>query len=308
MSSLRTMRKGHRPLLMDGAMGTELQRAGLGDGACYELRNLTHPEQVRAIHEAYVQAGAECLLTNTFQSNPPALDRHGLRDRLTEINRAAVTLARSACGPTGWVIADVGPIGDPAAGTELAPESVVGEAVQGFEEADALLLETASSPRVLEVAEQGKNWSAVRHLPLLVSLTYRRHPDGSLQTASGHEPEWFARRAAAAGLAALGVNCGRDIGMKEIIEIVRRYRTCTDLPLFARPNAGAPTRADAHWRYPQAPQEMASHVPALVAAGALMVGGCCGTTPAHIAAFHSHFVLSGSRFRPGGQPPSLPSQ
>jgi 5-methyltetrahydrofolate--homocysteine methyltransferase len=104
------------------------------------------------------------------------------------------------------------------------------------------------------------------------------------------------------------VNCGRDIGMNEIIEIVRRYRAYTDLPLFARPNAGAPTRSDGHWHYPQAPQEMASHVPVLLAAGAHMVGGCCGTTPAHIAAFHSHFVLSGSHFTSGGQPPLLPCQ
>src|SRR6266540_7472862 len=99
-----------RVLLMDGAMGTELQRAGLGEGECYELWNLTHPDRVRAIHQAYADAGARVLLTNTFQANPVALGRRGLAEKLMAIVRSALTLTRSACGQDCFVLGDVGPI------------------------------------------------------------------------------------------------------------------------------------------------------------------------------------------------------
>jgi methionine synthase I (cobalamin-dependent) len=104
-------------------------------------------------------------------------------------------------------------------------------------------------------------------------------------TSSGHSPEWFANRARDWGLAALGVNCGRDIGMDEVIEIIRRYRRVTDLPLFARPNAGTPVRQGKRWVYPHTPERMAARLSELLEAGVCMVGGCCGTTPEHIAAF-----------------------
>ena len=110
MSRLLEILQSGRVLLMDGAMGTELQRAGIGENECYELWNLTRPESVRAIHERYVAAGAECLLTNTFQANPRNLAKHGLQDALEEINRTAISLARSAAGNDRFVIGDVGPI------------------------------------------------------------------------------------------------------------------------------------------------------------------------------------------------------
>ena len=121
--------------------------------------------------------------------------------------------------------------------------------------------------------------------PLLLSLTYLRSPAGRLATFSGHAPETYARHAERHGVAALGVNCGRDIGMDEIIEIIRRYRRETDLPLFARPNAGTPAREGDRWIYPHTPEAMATRLPELLEAGVNMVGGCCGTTPEHIAAF-----------------------
>ncbi len=123
--------------------------------------------------------------------------------------------------------------------------------------------------------------------PLLLSLTYRRSSAGGLRTISGHAPETFARHAERHGVAALGVNCGRDIDMDDIIEIICRYRGVTDLPLFARPNAGTPTKQGAYWIYPHTPEAMAARLPELLAAGVSMVGGCCGTTPAHIAAFRA---------------------
>ena len=123
--------------------------------------------------------------------------------------------------------------------------------------------------------------------PLLLSLSFRRTPLGRLVTFSGHAPETFARHAERHGVAALGVNCGRDIDMDDIIEVVRRYRAVTDLPLFARPNAGTPTKQGDRWIYPHTAEAMAARLPELLEAGVNMIGGCCGTTPEHIAAFRT---------------------
>src|SRR5205814_3734550 len=123
-------------------------------------------------------------------------------------------------------------------------------------------------------------------LPVLVSATYYHDTAGKLKTYTEHSPEAIAQQARGIpGVAALGVNCGRDISMDDCAEIIRRYRSVTDLPLFARPNAGTPTQVEGQWVYPRTPEAMAAKLPELLEAGVSMVGGCCGTTPAHIAAF-----------------------
>jgi 5-methyltetrahydrofolate--homocysteine methyltransferase len=298
---VETLRSGH-VLLMDGAMGTELQQAGIQEGECYELWNLTHSDTVAAIHRSYQMAGAECLLTNTFQANPQALDRHGLSHQLESICAAAVALARSAIGPTGFVLGDIGPIGE--RGRVSAPRTVRDRAsapsdddtraslhrvAASLRDCDALLLETWSDPTTLPSILQ--NFSA----PILCALTFQRTPDGKLRTIDGSTPEEAARLADKLGLTALGVNCGREIGMDEIICIIRAYRQETDLPLFARPNAGTPIRAATpsgaasaprvQWEYPRTPELMADRLAELLEASVAMVGGCCGTTPRHIATF-----------------------
>jgi 5-methyltetrahydrofolate--homocysteine methyltransferase len=272
-----------RVLLMDGGMGTELQRAGLQAGECGELWDLTRPGQVRTIHQAYVDAGAECLLTNTFQANPWALARWQQQDQLFAVQRQALFLARAVAGSDRFVLADIGPICKPDGTEECPNRTTIRQTLEGLREADAVLFETYSSPGVRDV---------LRHadlerigLPLLLSLTYQRTASGEFVTRSGHPPEWFARRAREWGVAALGVNCGRDIDMDAIIGIIRRYRQTTDLPLFARPNAGTPTRDGDRWVYPTTPEQMAARLPELLEAGACMIGGCCGTTPEYIAAF-----------------------
>ena len=281
---LEALRSGH-VLLMDGAMGTELQRAGLRPDECGELWNLTHAERVRAIHETYVEAGAQVLLTNTFQSNPPQLARFGLADRLEEINRQALWLARKAAGRSCFVLADVGPILDAAGKTEFADYKALARVLTSLDGADGFLFETCSSPRALSAVRYAFHRVAEIETPLLLSLSYRRSPSGELVTHSGHAPETYARHAESHGVAALGVNCGLDIGMEEIIAVIRRYRRETDLPLFARPNAGTPTKQGDRWIYPHTPEAMAARRPELLEAGVSMVGGCCGTTPEHIAAF-----------------------
>jgi methionine synthase I (cobalamin-dependent) len=274
------------PLLMDGAMGTELIRAGVaGDRAeCSAAWNLTHPEQVLAIHQAYAGAGAVVHLTNTFLANPPALRVLELEDQLEAINEAGVRLARQAAGAGGFVLGDIGPILDHH-GVEFARPEELARVLASLGEADGFLLETCSSPRALEaVCFAFHRVLEADGKPILLSLTYHRDSRGRLVTLSGHGPETYARHAARHGVAALGMNCGKDIGTAQTMEVIRRYRDQTDLPLFARPNAGSPVRVGRELVYPHGLEEMAAALPELLAAGVRMVGGCCGTTPAHLAA------------------------
>ncbi len=282
---LETLRSG-RVLLMDGATGTELRRAGLKEGECGELWNLTQPEKVRAIHQAYVEAGAEVLLSNTFQANRWALAKHGLENRAQEIVQAGLELARSVAGSQRFVLLDIGDIArtnlpgdttEPTQTEHLLPELGL---------ADAILLETFSDTFISSMIGRTRLMAPwLEGAPVLYSLSYHRLPSGDLCTRTKQPPEWYGWQVPHNELAALGANCGRDIGMDEIIEIVRRYRQVTDVPQFARPNAGTPARVGDRWVYPHTPEKMAERLPELLEAGVAMVGGCCGTTPEHIAAF-----------------------
>lgn len=263
-----------RVLLMDGAMGTELQQAGIAAGACYEAWNVTQPDKVRAIHQAYVDAGAEVLLTNTFQANPSALIRHRQEDNLAAIIQAGIAQARAALPHAGWVLADVGPL-------STAELKAVWPILNACREADGLLLETFSDPGAAAMFARANASGLGPKKPLLVSFTF----DGrTMRTFEDASPEKCAREAAAMNVVALGVNCGRDLDAAACAEILERYRTTTALPLFARPNAGTPTATGG---YPRAPLEMAAQLMPLLKAGASMIGGCCGTTPAHIHAFRA---------------------
>jgi 5-methyltetrahydrofolate--homocysteine methyltransferase len=266
-----------RVLLMDGAMGTELQRAGLQAGDCCAHWNLTHPERVAAIHRAYVEAGAEMLLTNTFQANPEVLQAHHLDSQLEAVFQQGLEIARNMAGWERFVIGDIGPWGKSYPSLLRMIRALAGP--------DGILLETLDDPLPSGFMMVQANQEQEHQLLPLVSCTYHHVSDKGLQTITGLEPEDVARRAAKHGFEALGVNCGRDITMDDCVEIIHRYRSVTDLPLFARPNAGTPTQVDGQWVYPHTPEQMAAKLPELLEAGVAMVGGCCGTTPAHIAAF-----------------------
>lgn len=281
---LEALRKG-RVLLMDGAMGTELRRAGLKDDECGELWNLTHPDRVREIHASYHRAGSRCHLTNTFQSNPTVLGKHDLADQLEAINQAALTLARSVAGTDGFVLGDIGPI-TPADHFEEAELQSVFRVARSLATADALLFETCSHFSTFLIFNATRQFlTTFARVPIFISFTFLRNDSGELVTFDGRTAQFCARRAQQAGVQGLGVNCGRDIGMEEMIDIIRVYRQETDLPLFARPNAGTPIRVENRSSYPRTPEQMAAHLPELLKAGVNLVGGCCGTTPEHIAAF-----------------------
>jgi 5-methyltetrahydrofolate--homocysteine methyltransferase len=276
MSLLRALDEGP-PLLMDGAMGTRLMALGV---SCPERANLAYPDRVRAVHAGYVAAGARVLLTNTFQANPAALARHGLEEKLEEIVLQAVRLAHQEARG-GFVLGSVGPILSPGSRVEFADRTALARAVAALDGVDALLFETCSTPEALAaVAYVLHRVPEADGKPLLLSLTYHV-VDGRLVTWSGHGPEVYARHAARHGVAALGVNCGKEIDTPELLEVLRRYRQETDLPLFVRPNAGTP---DAQGRYPRSAERLAAAVPAWLEAGARMVGGCCGTSAATIEA------------------------
>ena len=253
-----------RVWLMDGAMGTRLLPLAL---PCVALANLRHPDRVRAIHRSYADAGAEIHLTNTFQVNPPALAVHHLDDRLEEIARAAIGHARST---HGIVLGSVGPIMAAGQKTDFADRDALHRTLDALDGVDGLLFETCSTPSALSAIEYASHrigW--LEACPLLLSIAYR-WADGP-RGWHGHAPEFFARHAIRHGVSALGVNCGLGMGVEEVCEVLRRYREETELPLFVRPNAGTPA-------------EFARMLPRWVAAGANMVGGCCGTTEEHIAA------------------------
>jgi 5-methyltetrahydrofolate--homocysteine methyltransferase len=277
---LDALRSG-RILLMDGAMGTELQRAGLRPGECGELWNLTHPEKVRAIHQAYVDAGAEVLLTNTFQANPAALQRYNVADQCEVICGAAVELARQAAGPNRWVLADIGPYQSDVElqGLQTLVKALAQAGTDGF------LIETCSDSYPLLNLWKVLDYPLRQRFPVLVSFTYRRDRDNQVRTISGLSAAQIASWIDDCSVPALGINCGRDIGLPQIAEVVVAYRGNVSRPIFARPNAGTPKQVEDRWVYPHSPEYMASWLPELLKAGVSMIGGCCGTTPAHIAAF-----------------------
>ncbi len=294
-------------LLMDGAMGTQLQKRGLKPDECGEEWNITHPDQVSAIHRSYAGSGAEVLLTNTFQSTAAALTRRGCTCSPKETVEAALNLARVH---GRWIVGDIGPFADSSPANEperqfIWPLSVVAaaiasrdrramlsalaaldcsEVVAAMTSCDAILMETLS-----DFAPVIRALNSVAGMPqrppFLASATYLR--DGNwIRTYSRLTPQqWACEAEKHSGIVAIGVNCGRDIGMKECVEIVHRYRDNTYLPVFVRPNAGTPKSRNEQWVYPHSPEYMASWLPELLEAGVRMIGGCCGTTPAHIAAF-----------------------
>ena len=266
-----------RVLVMDGAMGTELQRLGLRDDECSALWNITHPEQVAAVHAAYLEAGAEVLLTNTFLANPEQLSRYGWQDRLSEIWQAAIQNARIFTNPAPLLLADLTPNKDnrPRDRFRVAGLSQV---------VDGLLVETVTLAQLRGLA----TWSwYIQHdappLPFVMSIAFQR-PQATSNL-------YLMARSAAEdvddlmGAFALGANCGCDTDMDDLLDIIRVWRDYTDLPLVIRPNAGTPTRTANGYTYPRSPEYMADKLWPLLEAGVTMVGGCCGTTPAHIAAF-----------------------
>ena len=271
------------PVVTDGAWGTQLQERGLELGACPDEWNLSHPERVEEVARAYVQAGSQIILTNTFGANRFALARHGLAEKLVEINRTGVEISRRAAAGRARVFASMGPTGVMLMMGEVSPEDVQA-AFQTQAKAiadagaDAIVLETFSDPAetVLAVAAAKKAGLAV-----VACMTFDSGKDHD-RTLMGTTPEQAAQKLTEAGADCVGSNCGQ--GIEGFVKIAARLKAATDRPIWIKANAGLPEMIRGRAVYAQTAEKFAAVVPALVQAGARFIGGCCGTTPEFIRA------------------------
>lgn len=263
-----------RVLVCDGAMGTVLYGRGAFVNRPFDELNLTDPELVASVHQAYADAGAEVIETNTFGANRQKLASFGLEGQLAGINRAGVSLARAAAGERAYVAGALGPLGGPAASGEAARALREQADVLAGAGVDLFMLETFRS--VEELSAAVATVRAAADLPVVAQMTTVAEgtaPDGTA-------PEDFARRLVAAGATVVGVNCG--CGPVAMLETVRRLAAAVKVPLAAQPNAGAPRFVEGRTMYMATPAYLASYAHRFGAAGARLVGGCCGTTPEHI--------------------------
>jgi 5-methyltetrahydrofolate--homocysteine methyltransferase len=282
-----------RPLLADGAMGTQLMLAGLEQGNCGEEWNVTHPEKVLAIQRAYVDAGCDCLLTNTFGGSRIMLNRHGNAERVAAVNAAAVRIALEAFGEKpGYVLGDMGPFGgllEPYGDfTEEQVRAAFAEQAEALVSAgaDAIIIETQTSLEELGLAIKAAREAGA--LCIIGSLAYDVTLDGStFRTMMGIDPERAAEFMEQAGADVIALNCGTRMDMPRAKQAVERYRSVSSLPVMAQPNAGQPKLINQKVVYDESPDEMADGVVPLLRSGANIIGACCGSTPAHIRAIRN---------------------
>lgn len=268
----------------DGAWGTEMVRLGAPRG-CPELWNVEHPELVAAVAASYVEAGASIILTNSFGGSPFKLAGYGLEARTEELNEHAARISRAAAGDAVVVLASVGPTGkflEPCG--PVAPgamEAAFRRQIKGLLAggADGIAIETMS--------ETGEAACAIRAAlaegasAVVVSMTFERKKAGMV-TMMGVTPAAAVAALGGLGIDMIGANCG--VGIDDMQDVIREMAAVGQLPLWAKPNAGMPRVVNGAPVYPETPEEMARKVPLLLEAGARVVGGCCGTTPAHIRA------------------------
>jgi len=292
-----------RILLCDGAMDTQLIDAGLVVGQSGDAWNLTQPDKVRSIQNAYVEAGADMLITNSFQGCPLALARHDLADRAYELNLTAARIARDCIGPGGYVLGDIGPFGGFLAplGSTSRGELTDAFAVQATAlldgGVDGIIVETMTALEELEVAV-----AAVRRTrpeaPIVGSITFDRVVDGGFQTMTGASPEQVVAFLTDLNVPIIGCNCGTGLHGDDYIQLVSELRGLTDRPIMVQPNAGQPRLERGRIVYDETPEMMADTIPAMVRAGASIVGGCCGTGPTHIRLFRERLDRLGAKARP----------
>ncbi len=280
-------RIGQGIFFLDGAMGTQLFAAGATPGS---LLNLESPDIVAAVHRDYLQAGSDAVITNSFGANGLSLRREGLEDKTFAINQAAAQIARQGAGEQRYVLGDIGPCGD-----FLEPLGTVKEAelaaafatqAQGLADGgvDGFIIETMTALEEVQVAI-GAVRSVTDKLPIFASLAYDPAGDAA-RTMMGVSPAEAVKRLADAGIVAIGFNCG-TLDMPGYAALANAYSEAmgqTGLLLLAEPNAGRPELDGDKAVYKLSPDGFADAAAEIVAAGARILGGCCGTTPAHIAA------------------------
>jgi len=271
------------PVLLDGAWGTELQKMGLSPGEIADGWNLTHPDRVAQVARSYVEAGSAAILTNTFRANRVTLAGHELASKLKEINRAGVQISRSAAADRASVFASMGPSGKLLMTGDITEDEVFAAFAEQAESlsrsgADAILIETMSDLTEATIAVKAAKATG---LPIAVSMVFDSGKNQD-RTFTGVTPEQAAKALTSAGADVIGANCGK--GIEAFLDVCRRLRATTDLPIWMKPNAGLPRAIGESIVYDTTPESFASHMPSLIAAGATLIGGCCGTSPEFIRA------------------------
>jgi 5-methyltetrahydrofolate--homocysteine methyltransferase len=276
--------KGGRVIVADGATGTMLLAAGLPAGTPPERWVLENPDPIRDLQRAYVEAGSDLIIACTFGANRTRLEQTGLADRLVEINRRAVQIAREAVGDRAYVAADIGPTGE-----LLAPIGKVTyeQALEVFAEqaavlaqagVDVLYIETMFDLDEMKAAVAGAQ-QAAPGTPIFATFSFDHHG----RTNMGVKPEQAAEALQAMEVTAFGANCGATLEMTEGA-VAKMHEAVPQAALIAKPNAGYPRMEGRKVVYDATPEDMAEYATKFVALGARVVGGCCGSTPEHIRA------------------------
>jgi 5-methyltetrahydrofolate--homocysteine methyltransferase len=271
-------------LVLDGATGTNLQQRGLPAGTPSDVWVMDNPEAVKQLYQGFFNAGSDILLTNTFGSSRVNLGRSGWGDRFSQTNRRAVELLKQVVAGTDRLVAgSMGPLGEMLQpyGTlsEEEAETAYADQARELSEAgvDLLVIETQFDLNEAKAAIRGARGAS--DLPLVCSFSY----DRGTRTMMGVRPNQVGKELSDAGVTALGINCGRSL--EDNLKALQDLRQATQLPIWFKPNAGLPRTDEAgKLQYDVTPEIMAAHVPEWIAAGAQLIGGCCGTSPEHLQA------------------------
>jgi methionine synthase I (cobalamin-dependent) len=270
----------------DGAWGTELMKLGGASTDLKDLWNISAPDKVLQVAKSYVEAGARIILTNTFSANPVVIARHGAAGRCAEVTRAGAAISRQAAGDKALVFGSIGPTGKLVSLKQISAEeaeAAFAEQAKALAEggADAIVIETMGDLAEAKAALRAS--LAACDLPVGVSFTFDSGKNKD-RTMMGVAPAQAWKLAREEGASFVGANCG--IGIDAYIDVARQFAACgSELPIWIKGNAGRPEmEADGSVHYRAGPEDFSRAVPELVAAGVCFIGGCCGSTPAHVKA------------------------